>query len=117
MALFGGVTLHSASFLNSKSKNIPDEIMNTWEPARMLITGEILFSTEDQMEKLNSRLNLVQRKRSNGNDILSPNMIFGGYLIIFCGDFCQLPPVKIKENQLLYANSGLWENSINVAIV
>ena len=43
--------------------------------------------------------------------------MFGGYLIIFCGDFCQLPPVKVKENQSLYANSGLLENSINVAIV
>ena len=44
-------------------------------------------------------------------------MIMGGYSIIFCGDFCQLLPVKIKENQLLYAISGLWENSINVEIV
>jgi hypothetical protein len=25
--------------------------------------------------------------------------------------------VKVKENQLLYPNSGLWENSINVAVV
>ncbi len=49
--------------------------------------------------------------------MLSPTMIFGGYSIIFVGDFCQLPPVKVKESQLLYASHGLWENSINVAIV
>jgi hypothetical protein len=44
-------------------------------------------------------------------------MIFGGFSIIFCGDFCQLPPVKVSKNQLLYSGSSLWENSINVAIV
>ncbi len=44
-------------------------------------------------------------------------MIFGGNSIILCGDFCQLSSVKEKENQLLYANSGPCENSINFAIV
>ena len=83
----------------------------------MLILDKISFSTEDGMEKLNACLNLVRRKRSIGNDILSPNMIFGGCSIVFCGDFCQFPPVKVKENQSLYANSGLWENSIHVPIV
>ena len=84
---------------------------------RMLIIDEDSFSAEDLMNKLNGRLNVIRRKRSNGNEVLSPNMIFGGYSIIFCGDFWQLPPVKVKENQLLYTNSGLWENSINVAII
>lgn len=27
-----------------------------------------------------------------------------------CGDFCQLPPVKVKESQLLYTNTGQWES-------
>ncbi len=30
-ALFGGVTLHSAAYLNSKSKNISPDMLHTWE--------------------------------------------------------------------------------------
>ena len=89
------------------SKDISGEITKTWEQVCMLIIDEISFSTEDQMEKLNAFLILVQWKRSNGNEALSLFVIFGGYLIIFCGDFCQLPPVKVKENQCLYTNCGL----------
>ncbi len=83
----------------------------------MLIIDEISFSKCDQMEKLNSRLNMIRCRLSSGKKGLSPNMIFGGYSIIFCGDFRQIPPVKARESQLLYSNSSLWENSINVAII
>ena len=69
------------------------------------------------MEKLNQRLNETRRKLCAGKKTLSPNLIFGGYSIIFCGDFRQIPPVKAKESQLLYSNSSLWESSINVAIM
>ncbi len=116
-ALFGGVTLHSATFLNSKSKNISEDMMKIWDQVRMLIIDECSFSYESMMEKLNDKLNHTRRKLSQGHEMLSPTMIFGGYSIIFVGDFCQLPPVKVKESQLLYASHGLWENSINVAIV
>ena len=61
-ALFGGVTLHSAASLNSKLKNIHDEMMNTWEQVRILIIDEVSFSLEDQMDKLNAHLNHVRRK-------------------------------------------------------
>ena len=47
---------------------------------------------------------------------LPTNMIFGGYSIMLCGAFCQTP-VKAQESQILYSNSSLWENSINVAII
>ncbi len=30
-ALFGGVTFHSAAYLNSKSKNISPDMLHTWE--------------------------------------------------------------------------------------
>jgi hypothetical protein len=116
-ALFGGVTLHSAAYLNSKSKNISPGMLQNWEQVQMLIIDEISFSTCDQMEKLNSRLNMIRRRLCSGGKGLSPNMIFGGYSIIFCGDFRQIPPVKARDSQLLYSNSSLWENSINVAII
>ena len=116
-ALFGGVTLHKAAYLNSRSKNVTPDMLHTWDQVRMLIIDEISFSTNDQMERLNQRLNHIRRKICSGKKVLSPNLIFGGYSIIFCGDFRQIPPVKAKESQLLYSNSSLWESSINVAII
>jgi hypothetical protein len=67
------------------------------------------------MEKLNDRLNHIRRKMYHGNRILSPNMIFGGFSMIFCGDFHQILPFKAREKQLLYSNLSLWESSINTA--
>ncbi len=46
--------------------------MNTWEQVRILIIDEVSFSSEDQMDKLNTHLNLVSRKISGGNAVLSP---------------------------------------------
>ncbi len=57
--------------------------MNTWDQVCMLMIDEISFSSEDQMDKLNVHLNRGQRKRSNSNEVLSPNMIFGRCMIIF----------------------------------
>ena len=116
-ALFGGFTLHKAAYLNSRSKNVTPDMLHTWDQVRMLIIDEISFSTNDQMEKLNQRLNHIRRKLCSGKKVLSPNLIFGGYSIIFCGDFRQIPPVKAKVSQFLYSNSSLWESSINVAII
>jgi hypothetical protein len=44
-------------------------------------------------------------------------MIFGRYSMIFCGDFCKLPPMKANKKHLSYENSCHWENCNNVAIV
>jgi hypothetical protein len=67
------------------------------------------------MEELHRRLNYY-RKRLDDEKSANPGLVFGGYHIIFSGDFRQIPPVKADANQLLYRNTGLWENAINVAI-
>jgi hypothetical protein len=43
-ALLGEVTLHSAAYLNSKSQNIPPEMLQTWDQVRMLIVDNISFT-------------------------------------------------------------------------
>jgi hypothetical protein len=45
--------------------------------------------------------------------------VFGGFSIIFSGDFCQLEPVCSNDSELLFSSlsSGLWDNSINVVII
>jgi len=46
-------------------------------------------------------------------------IIFGGFSIIFSGDFRQLEPVCSNEKELLFStlSSGVWENNINVVII
>ena len=115
-ALFDGVTLHSAAYLNTADKNITKAMIEKWKYVKLLIVDEVSFSTVDQMNKLNNRLNFIRRRlgghQSNNND-----MLFGGFSIIFSGDFRQIPPVKCREFNLLYRGANTWVNSLNVAIV
>ena len=43
---------------------------------------------------------------------------YGGYSIVFSGDFCQLEPTKTPSNNLLFSrhSSELWDSSINSII-
>jgi hypothetical protein len=116
-ALFGGLTLHSVAHFNTKEDHISLESMNLWKDVKILIVDEISMASVELINKLNQRLNKFRREVAYEYHDLPTNMIFGGYSIIFCGDFRQIPPVRAKDNQLLYKNPGLWENSINVAII
>jgi hypothetical protein len=52
-------------------------------------------------------------------DIGNRTHIFGGFSIIFSGDFRQLEPVCSNEKELLFSSlsSGVWENNINVVLI
>ena len=116
-SLFGGVTLHSAAFLNQNLSKISDKSMQRWDNVKVLVVDEISMASNKIMKKLNDVLNKTRRNRTPASPLISPTMIFGGYSIIFCGDFHQIPPVKVPQSEFLYSNRGLWENAINVAIV
>jgi hypothetical protein len=115
-ALFDGTTLHSAAFLNSKESSVTPAMINQWRNVKLLIVDEISFSTTDQMKNLNNKLNMIRRRIGIPDYIEASDMVYGGYSVIFSGDFRQIPPVKCPDSKLLYKNEGLWENSINVAI-
>jgi hypothetical protein len=44
---------------------------------------------------------------------------FGGFSIIFAGDFCQLEPIRSKESELLFSSksSKEWDSNINAIII
>ena len=84
---------------------------------KVLIVDEISMASVNTIRKLNNCLNQFKREIATDYDDLPTNMIFGGYSIIFSGDFRQIPPVATPEDQYLYKNPGLWENAINVAII
>ena len=115
-SLFGGVTLHSAAFLNTNFRNITGNMMRKWEHVKMLIVDEISMASDQTMKKLNDVLNKARKHISPTSPKITPSMVFGGYSIIFSGDFRQIPPVKIHPSQFLYAGTSLWENAINVAV-
>ncbi len=45
--------------------------------------------------------------------------MFGGFSIIFAGDFCQLEPICSKESELLFSSKSTqqWEQNINAIII
>ena len=53
------------------------------------------------------------------NNMGNRTHIFGGFSIIFSGDFRQLEPVCSNEKELLFSSlsSGVWENNINAVII
>jgi hypothetical protein len=60
---------------------------------------------------------MMRKRRQPTSYHVKQNMIFGGYSIIFSGDFHQIPPVRPSANDLLYRGMTFFEKAINVAIV
>ena len=107
-SLFGGVTISKAAFINQNSALSLDDI-NEWQGVRLLIIDEISFMSDSVLKKLDKKLKQI------GNAA----RVFGGFSIIFSGDFRQLEPVCSNDSELLFSSlsSGLWDNSINVVII
>ena len=107
-SLFGGVTISKAAFINQNSALSLDDI-NEWQDVQILIIDEISFMSDSVLKRLDKKLKQI------GNAA----RVFGGFSIIFSGDFCQLEPVCSNDSELLFSSlsSGLWDNSINVVII
>ena len=67
-----------------------------WEEVRILIIDEISFMDNDQMNLLNTKL------QERGDD----TKVFGGFSIIFAGDFQQLQASGTSEDKLLFLTKG-----------
>ncbi len=104
-SLFGGVTILKATFIN-QHKPLSQDNRNEWQDVQILIIDKISFMSDSVLKMLDIKL----------NDIRNRNHIFGGFSIIFSGDFRQLEPVCSNEKELLFStsSSGVWENNINV---
>lgn len=91
--LIGGTTLHSwAGILLGQEDKITllervksrEKAFRRWLYTSVLIIDEISMMSPALLEKLNFI----------GKQIRNSNKPFGGMQLIFCGDFCQLPPVQ-----------------------
>lgn len=107
-SLFGGVTISKAAFLNQRKQLSVDD-RNEWEDVRIVVIDEVSFMSDTILKTLDRKLKEIK-------DQTKP---FGGFTIIFAGDFRQLEPVGAKENELLFSSlsSQHWENCINAVII
>ena len=107
-SLFGGVTISRAAFLNQqKALSLNDR--NTWQDVRILIVDEVSFMSDKNLNTLDVKLKEIGNRAKP----------FGGFSIIFAGDFCQLEPVGSTEFDLLFSSlsSRHWDNCINAIII
>jgi hypothetical protein len=107
-SLIGGVTISKAAYLNLQRQNNKDDIKE-WKDVRILMIDEESFMSNSIFKKLNRQLTQV------GNRTKS----FGGFSIIFAGDFRQLEPICSKESELLFSSksSKEWDSNINAIII
>ncbi len=107
-SLFGSVTILKAAFINQrKALSLDDK--NEWQDVQILIIDKISFMSDSILKMLDRKLKEIRNRKH----------AFGGFLIIFSGDFRQLEPVCSNKKELLFSSlsSGHWENSINVVII
>ncbi len=105
---FGGMTICKTAYLN-KRKALDDLDVMAWHGVRILIIDEISFMKSTDMRRLEENLQVIGQR----------NKPFGGFSIIFSGDFRQLEPSKAKPQQLLFSRDASidWEQKLNAVVI
>jgi hypothetical protein len=107
-SLIGGVTISKATYLNLQ-RQLNDNDISEWKDVRIFVIDEVSFMSDSTFKKLNRQLTQI------GNRTKS----FGGFSIIFAGDFCQLEPICSTDSELLFPSksSQEWDSNINAIII
>jgi len=107
-SLIGGVTISKAVFLNQRKQLSVDD-RNEWQDVQIVVIDEVSFMSDTIPKTLDRKLTEIK-------DRTKP---FGGFTIIFAGDFRQLEPVGANDTELLFSSlsSQHWENCINAVII
>ena len=107
-SLFGGVTISKAAFLN-QHKQLSVDDKNEWQDVRIVVIDEVSFMSDTILKTLDRKLKEIKNR----------SQPFGGFTIIFAGDFRQLEPIGVNDTELLFSSlsSQHWENCINAVII
>lgn len=82
--LIKGETVHKALFLNSKSTSFhTKENIDLFEQTKLIVIDEISFANRQLIEKIDRNLRLLGKQ----------DELYGGFNIVFAGDFRQLDPL------------------------
>ena len=110
-AAFGGLTTVKATYIGRQGNppKLTDEEMDAFGCVRILIIDEISFLKESELLKLDNTLKKIGER----------NKAFGGFNVIFSGDFQQNEPVRMPELQKLWHPNSTrhFENNLNCAII
>ncbi len=100
-SLFSGVTI-SKAFIN-QHKPLSQDDKNEWQDVQILIIDKISFVSDSVLKMLDIKLKNIRNR----------NQIFGGFSIIFSGEFCQLEPVCSNKKELLFStlSSGVGKTT------
>jgi ATP-dependent DNA helicase PIF1 len=107
-SLIGGVTISKAAYLNLQ-RQLNDNDINEWKDVRILVIDEVSFMNNIILKKLNRQLTQIGNRTK----------LFGGFSIIFAGDFRQLEPIRSTESELLFSSksSQEWDSNINAIFI
>lgn len=105
--IINGITICKAAFLCS-DRALTEADKRMWMQVKVLIIDEISFMDDRTLQRLDQRLKQL-RDRSKP---------FGGFSIVFAGDFRQIQP-RTSEDNLIFSrsSSNLWINSINNILI
>jgi len=88
----------TASFMSKKK----------WKNADVLIVDEVSMMSSDLFQQLDAVGKAVRRCK----------LPFGGLQLVFCGDFCQLPPVNTETSESTYCfQCPLWKDTFEHEIM
>ncbi len=107
-SLIGGTTISKTAYLNQK-RHVSDDDINGWKDVQILVIDEVSFMSDSTLQTLNKKLTAIGQT----------NKSFGGFTIIFIGDFRQLELVCCKETDLMFStlSSIEWCQKINAIII
>lgn len=83
--LIHGETTHSAVKMNSNPATIPQQYIDTWSDARLIIIDEISFASPADIQVIYERMKLLMGENFKH---------YGGCNVVFAGDYSQLKPVN-----------------------
>jgi hypothetical protein len=100
-SLFGGVAISKATFINQR-RALSLEEKKEWQDVKILTIDEISFMSDSIFRMLDTKL----------KDIGNRARAFGGFSIIFAGNFQQLESVGSNDKELLFSSTstGHWDN-------
>ena len=103
---FGGRTIIQASGM--RSKDVTEQQIEEWSRCKILVIDEISFMSESELVLLDQRLRRYKDR----------NKIYGGFSVIFGGDFRQLQSNGDKK-EVLYSRDSQrkFEDNLNGIII
>ena len=108
-SLFGGRTTTKATYAAKELDRITDDDIKEYESVRILVLDEISFLRDKELLAIDKALKKVGERRKP----------FGGFSIVFSGDFMQETPVGSGSKEQIWhpKTSQHFENNINSAVI